>query len=237
MARITKPQLNKDCNGNYIVTGNDLGDYFSRFEEYIRSNSANIPDDEIFLQCRSTYHDLKYFNPSWFVSNYGYVLSFARKEPKILKPIIKPDKLKYRFLRNTYSNKWVQLHKLVALYHNYSPKGQYNYDELEVHHVYKDSETMDVSEFNSSKSLQLLTRSQHSELTNVEIKGEKVFDKKFQAGKEILSKQAGIISLSLDDMKDMLKEYVAEHDDAYMVLVNEDGTVEKAKYITLEDIK
>lgn len=233
-----KRNLKKDENGKYIVTGEDLGDYFSRFNEYARSNESDIHKDEIFLQCIKTDNDSRYYNPAWFVSNEARVLSFAKGVPKFLTPVVKPDKPKYRFLRNTFSDKWVKLHRLVALYHHNDSDDIESFKNLEVHHVYANSKNMSVEEFNSKDNIQLLTRAKHNVLTNIEKVGKNVFDEKFTEAEGKCGKNGVIVEIPNDYWSNVIKNYVATHDDAYLCLVNEEtGEIESLKYLTIKDIK
>lgn len=233
--KLTK--IKKNEKGEYIVRGTDLGDSFDKFCTYIQSHGDEIEEDETFLQCTSTVEDLKYFNPDWFVSNKARVLSFASGEPKFLIPQRKPDKKKYGYVRNTYSNKWTPIHRLVALYHGFDGKGEVPFEKLDVHHAYSNDGIMSVEEFNSMDNIQLLTRDRHSVLTKVEKAGESFFNSKFEKAERELKVNKGVISLNTDDLKNLLIKYVSEHDDAYIAIPREDGTLERIKYLTLEDIK
>ena len=63
--------------------------YRERFEELLSRQILPLQENEVFAQCIDTGGDYLYYNPKWFVSNYGYIISVAKGVFYRLKPSLK----------------------------------------------------------------------------------------------------------------------------------------------------
>lgn len=165
--------------------------YLLRFNEFME-NGYDKKENEKIVQCLSTENDGLYYNPAWFVSNEGYVLSVARKEPKILKPSIKfggkksncENKItefvkgygqripvgmtpQYYFYKNSYGkkpSKVVPMHKLIAHYFADDFREE-NEAYGDVHHKQAMDWNKTPQENNKAENLQVVPPILHHEVT------------------------------------------------------------------------
>lgn len=75
-------KINRELN-------DDEKKYRERFIKLLTEMTLPLQAGEIFCQCLDTAGDYLYYNPMWFVSNYGYVISVARNTFYELKPSLK----------------------------------------------------------------------------------------------------------------------------------------------------
>lgn len=101
-------------NNNFLIdTKRELNDkeafFRDKFVEIFSKSGWLLQDEERFAQCLETSEGCKYYNPEWFVSNYGYIISVARKG------IILKQTLKTGGLRGTSEDdRWTDYVKSIC---------------------------------------------------------------------------------------------------------------------------
>ena len=210
------------------ITGNELSLYTCRFREFLReAEKYNISDDEIFLPCISLEEEGKYFNPTWYVSNKGRIISFAYKKPRILKPILKEfSNNKYYYISNSFSGKNVKIHRLVALYFLYDKNRDGEFSELECHHKNSNFESLGVFGINAADNLQLVTKKQHVQLNKIERGGIEAIEAKFKAAREL-----NIPTYEVEDLTEFCHQLIKEQQTIIMAVPGNGGNLESVGYI------
>lgn len=184
---------------------------FRRFQKIVNEGKLKFGKNEEIKQCLSRNRDGLYYNPYWFVSSAGYVVSVARKNPKILKPAIKfggkkskcTDKItdyvrnygqkipdgqtpQYYFYKNTYGRGKAQnvpMHHLIVEYFVPGLFGD-NVEVWEGHHKVAMDWNKPPQENNNADNLQRLSEELHMEVTKASMLTEEKMQRKIRAVSE-----------------------------------------------------
>ena len=178
--------------------------YCWKFEMLSQNWNYIMQPREEITQCLSEAENGRYYEPAWFVSNYGYLFSVHGKSIRVVKPNVKfggkkgycldrvteyikaycnkiPDGRapQYYFYRNSLNGKDVMMHRLINHYFPdpFAMDGTGPYD---VHHKDSMNWKLPPQRNNYAKNLQRVPKKLHVEMTNLSMMSPEQFDKKME---------------------------------------------------------
>lgn len=229
--------------------------YKKKLQKYWESYNYILQPNEEIVQCLSEEEDGRYYNPKWFVSSEGYLMSVASSTLKILKPSIKfggkksgceskiTDYVKnygqkisagqtpqYYFYVNTYGGKRkeVRMHRLIA--HYFAEDFRDNKTEVwEAHHIKAMDWNKSPQENNCAKNLQAVKPKQHKGVTRASMITEEKLSQRIEEAETGFYKKQTITAQAVENNFSILFSMQEPGTEYYIVFCDDEKQVVETK--------